>query len=169
MFNALHFPALAGQQWQIWRSVSHALLHFSVMHIAFNLLWWWQFGAILNSALAVSDRLSCLWCPRLSLELVNTGLKARILEAYPLLSMLWLGICGFLVSAPLTGFIHSKILDGLYADLVSLRLCASVYGDCQYSSFSWLNQRCRNGMFRQPARPPSLSISSCLAPLLFES
>ncbi|CSB21880.1 GlpG protein [Vibrio cholerae] len=51
VFNALHFPALAGQQWQIWRWVSHALLHFSVMHIAFNLLWWWQFGGDLEQRL----------------------------------------------------------------------------------------------------------------------
>ncbi len=44
VFDVLHFPAYAGQEWQIWRWVSHALLHFSVMHIAFNLLWWWQLG-----------------------------------------------------------------------------------------------------------------------------
>ncbi|ENM5751177.1 rhomboid family intramembrane serine protease GlpG [Vibrio mimicus] len=51
IFNALHFPAQASQQWQIWRWVSHALLHFSVMHIAFNLLWWWQFGGDLEQRL----------------------------------------------------------------------------------------------------------------------
>ncbi|ERM63313.1 GlpG protein [Vibrio mimicus CAIM 1883] len=51
IFNALHFPAQASQQWQIWRWVSHALLHFSVMHIAFNLLWWWQFGGDLEQHL----------------------------------------------------------------------------------------------------------------------
>ncbi|PWI31867.1 rhomboid family intramembrane serine protease GlpG [Vibrio albus] len=44
VFSLLHFPALAGEQWQLWRWVSHALLHFSVLHIAFNLLWWWQLG-----------------------------------------------------------------------------------------------------------------------------
>ncbi|ENM5883081.1 rhomboid family intramembrane serine protease GlpG [Vibrio metoecus] len=51
IFSALHFPAQASQQWQIWRWVSHALLHFSVMHIAFNLLWWWQFGGDLEQRL----------------------------------------------------------------------------------------------------------------------
>ncbi|MEF2509142.1 rhomboid family intramembrane serine protease GlpG [Vibrio mimicus] len=51
IFNALHFPAQASQQWQIWRWVSHALLHFSVIHIAFNLLWWWQFGGDLEQRL----------------------------------------------------------------------------------------------------------------------
>ncbi|NGZ67389.1 rhomboid family intramembrane serine protease GlpG [Vibrio aestuarianus subsp. cardii] len=44
VFSALHFPAITGQQWQIWRWFSHALLHFSVLHIVFNLLWWWQLG-----------------------------------------------------------------------------------------------------------------------------
>ncbi|MDA0150305.1 rhomboid family intramembrane serine protease GlpG [Vibrio sp. LaRot3] len=44
IFRALHFPAFAGQEWQLWRWVSHGVLHFSIMHIAFNLLWWWQLG-----------------------------------------------------------------------------------------------------------------------------
>ncbi|WP_158120124.1 rhomboid family intramembrane serine protease GlpG [Vibrio metoecus] len=51
IFSALHFPAQASQQWQAWRWVSHALLHFSIMHIAFNLLWWWQFGGDLEQHL----------------------------------------------------------------------------------------------------------------------
>lgn len=51
IFSALHFPAQVSQQWQVWRWVSHALLHFSVMHIAFNLLWWWQFGGDLEQRL----------------------------------------------------------------------------------------------------------------------
>ena len=44
IFSLLRFPVTTGEQWQLWRWVSHALLHFSVMHIAFNLLWWWQLG-----------------------------------------------------------------------------------------------------------------------------
>ncbi|MFV0575777.1 MAG: rhomboid family intramembrane serine protease GlpG [Vibrio sp.] len=44
IFQALHFPATIDQKWQLWRWISHALLHFSIAHIAFNLLWWWQFG-----------------------------------------------------------------------------------------------------------------------------
>ncbi len=51
VFNALHFPAFAGQEWQLWRWVSHALLHFSIMHIAFNLLWWWQLGGDIEQRL----------------------------------------------------------------------------------------------------------------------
>ncbi len=51
VFAALHFPAESGQQWQLWRWVSHALLHFSVLHIVFNLLWWWQFGGDIEKRL----------------------------------------------------------------------------------------------------------------------
>lgn len=51
VFSALHFPEEMGQQWQLWRWVSHAVLHFSVMHIAFNLLWWWQLGGDIEQRL----------------------------------------------------------------------------------------------------------------------
>jgi GlpG protein len=51
LFQILHFPALDGQQWQLWRWLSHAVLHFSVMHIAFNILWWWQLGGDIEKKL----------------------------------------------------------------------------------------------------------------------
>ncbi|KOE81004.1 intramembrane serine protease GlpG [Vibrio alginolyticus] len=51
VFSVLHFPAVTGQQWQIWRWFSHALLHFSVLHIVFNLLWWWQLGGDIEKKL----------------------------------------------------------------------------------------------------------------------
>lgn len=44
VFSSLHFPAFDEQRYQLWRWFSHALLHFSTVHIAFNLLWWWQLG-----------------------------------------------------------------------------------------------------------------------------
>ena len=34
---------------QSWRFITPALLHFSVLHIAFNLLWWWQLGGLVES------------------------------------------------------------------------------------------------------------------------
>jgi len=51
IFSQFHFPAQPGQQWQLWRWVSHALLHFSVLHIIFNLLWWWEFGGNIEKRL----------------------------------------------------------------------------------------------------------------------
>ncbi|TEW52247.1 rhomboid family intramembrane serine protease GlpG [Psychromonas algicola] len=34
---------------QSWRFITPAFLHFSVLHIAFNLLWWWQLGGLIES------------------------------------------------------------------------------------------------------------------------
>lgn len=50
-FNLLHFPSVDGEQWQVWRWFSHALLHFSFLHITFNLLWWWQLGSDIEQKL----------------------------------------------------------------------------------------------------------------------
>ena len=41
IFDALHFPLMDGDQWQVWRFFSHGLIHFSTLHIIFNCLWWW--------------------------------------------------------------------------------------------------------------------------------
>nr|WP_113868897.1 rhomboid family intramembrane serine protease GlpG [Brenneria salicis]NMN90250.1 GlpG protein [Brenneria salicis ATCC 15712 = DSM 30166]RBP58784.1 GlpG protein [Brenneria salicis ATCC 15712 = DSM 30166]RLM31169.1 rhomboid family intramembrane serine protease GlpG [Brenneria salicis ATCC 15712 = DSM 30166] len=47
----------AGQQWQLWRWFSHALLHFSVLHILFNLMWWWYLGGPVEKVLGASKLL----------------------------------------------------------------------------------------------------------------
>lgn len=51
IFGLLHFPASSYQQWQLWRWVTHSLLHFSVIHIVFNMLWWWQLGGDIEKRL----------------------------------------------------------------------------------------------------------------------
>ncbi|SJL85100.1 rhomboid family intramembrane serine protease GlpG [Vibrio palustris] len=51
VFEALHFPSTQAQHWQLWRWVTHALLHFSILHIVFNLLWWWEFGGHIEKRL----------------------------------------------------------------------------------------------------------------------
>lgn len=40
-FTTLEASLRAGQFWRLW---TPALLHFSVLHLAFNLLWLWEFG-----------------------------------------------------------------------------------------------------------------------------
>lgn len=40
----LAWPADPSQYFQVWRWFSHALLHFSLLHILFNLMWWWYLG-----------------------------------------------------------------------------------------------------------------------------
>ncbi|MDP2559564.1 rhomboid family intramembrane serine protease GlpG [Psychrobium sp. 1_MG-2023] len=37
---------------QIWRLFTPALLHFSIMHIVFNLLWWWYLGGKIEQQLS---------------------------------------------------------------------------------------------------------------------
>nr|WP_086939300.1 rhomboid family intramembrane serine protease GlpG [Thaumasiovibrio occultus] len=51
LLGLMHFPASSAQSIEVWRWFSHALLHFSVMHIAFNLLWWWLLGGQIERAL----------------------------------------------------------------------------------------------------------------------
>ncbi|HQV41137.1 MAG: rhomboid family intramembrane serine protease GlpG [Moraxellaceae bacterium] len=50
-FEWLHYPSALtasaiGAQW--WRLLTPAILHFSLMHIAFNLLWWWELGGLIE-------------------------------------------------------------------------------------------------------------------------
>ncbi len=42
-------------QW--WRILGPALIHFSVLHIAFNLLWWWTLGKQIEKAFGLSSLL----------------------------------------------------------------------------------------------------------------
>ena len=46
-----HFPAELGQEDEIWRYLSHTLVHLSNMHILFNLTWWWIFGGAIERQL----------------------------------------------------------------------------------------------------------------------
>lgn len=39
-----HYPE-PYQTGELWRYVTHSLVHLSLPHIAFNLTWWWLFGA----------------------------------------------------------------------------------------------------------------------------
>ncbi|EFE97229.1 peptidase, S54 family [Serratia odorifera DSM 4582] len=47
----LSWPQNSEQYSQLWRWVSHALLHFSLLHIIFNLLWWWYLGGPMEKRL----------------------------------------------------------------------------------------------------------------------
>ncbi|BAE75602.1 Rhomboid protease GlpG [Sodalis glossinidius str. 'morsitans'] len=43
---ALLYPAGPAQYGQIWRWVSHAFLHFSLLHLLFNVVWWWYLAGL---------------------------------------------------------------------------------------------------------------------------
>lgn len=94
VFSLLHFPAMADQQWQVWRYVSHALLHFSVLHITFNLLWWWQLGGDIEQRLG-RGRLTKIFlvsallsgCAQYWIEGANFGGLSGVV--YALVGYLW--------------------------------------------------------------------------------
>lgn len=44
----LHYPAFFGEDQEIWRYFTHALIHLSQWHILFNLAWWWIFGGAIE-------------------------------------------------------------------------------------------------------------------------
>ena len=48
VFSLMHFPVMDGDEWQLWRFFSHALIHFSTLHVIFNCLWWWILGGQLE-------------------------------------------------------------------------------------------------------------------------
>lgn len=41
----------ADQHFELWRWFTHALLHFSILHITFNLMWWWYLGGAVEKRL----------------------------------------------------------------------------------------------------------------------
>lgn len=47
IFSLLHYPTENESQ-QYWRYISHALVHLSVWHFLFNLIWWWIFGSAIE-------------------------------------------------------------------------------------------------------------------------
>lgn len=51
VFDILRYPpelTITSINGQWWRLLTPAILHFSLMHIAFNLLWWWELGGLVE-------------------------------------------------------------------------------------------------------------------------
>jgi len=51
MMLMLAWPYDASVEFEFWRYFTHALMHFSIMHILFNLLWWWYLGGAVEKRL----------------------------------------------------------------------------------------------------------------------
>ncbi|EKO3541792.1 rhomboid family intramembrane serine protease GlpG [Vibrio fluvialis] len=138
IFDALHFPAHAGQQWQLWRWFSHALLHFSVIHIAFNLLWWWQLGGDIEKRLGSGKLLQVfLISAALSgagqywVEGANFGGLSGVV--YALVGYLWmLGLraphLGLSMPKPLVGFMLVWLVLGYVQPFMAIANTAHLAG-----------------------------------------
>ncbi len=46
--------------WQLWRLVTPAFLHFSMLHLIFNLMWWWYLGGLIERQMGASKLLVLL-------------------------------------------------------------------------------------------------------------
>ena len=53
----LAYPVDSSQYLEVWRWVTHAFLHFSLLHILFNLVWWWYLGGPLEKRLGTGKLL----------------------------------------------------------------------------------------------------------------
>ena len=138
LFTQLHFPAFEGQKWQVWRWVSHAILHFSITHIIFNLLWWWQLGGDIERRLGsgklvqiflISAALSGIG--QFYVEGANFGGLSGVV--YALLGYLWvLGIrlphLGLALPNGLIGFMLVWLVLGFVIPFMSLANTAHLVG-----------------------------------------
>lgn len=138
VFSALHFPAFAGQEWQLWRWLSHAVLHFSVMHIAFNVLWWWQLGGDIEQRLGsfkliqifvVSAALS--GAGQYWIEGANFGGLSGVV--YALVGYLWmLGYkapqLGLTIQKPIVGFMLIWLVLGYMQPFMAIANTAHLAG-----------------------------------------
>ncbi|MBU2897535.1 rhomboid family intramembrane serine protease GlpG [Vibrio hepatarius] len=138
IFSVLHFPALAGQEWQLWRWISHALLHFSIVHIAFNLLWWWQLGGDIEQRLG-SIKLAQLFFVSAALsgagqywvEGANFGGLSGVV--YALVGYLWiLGLkaphLGLSIPRPVVGFMLVWLVIGFVQPFMAIANSAHLAG-----------------------------------------
>lgn len=83
----LSWPQDSSQYTQLWRWVSHAFLHFSLLHILFNLMWWWYLGGQMEK--------------RLSRQAVRAGggvgvlqrLGAIVVQRRAVRRAVWRGLC----------------------------------------------------------------------------
>jgi GlpG protein len=88
------------QRGQVWRLITPVLLHFSVLHLLFNLAWWWYLGGRLEHRYGVGKLAILLF----SGALIPNVLQAMVSGAefgglsgvtYALIGYLWLRERGF--------------------------------------------------------------------------
>lgn len=138
LFNHLHYPDNDSQRWQVWRWVTHALLHFSVLHIVFNVLWWWQLGGDIEKQLG-SHKLINLFIVSAALsgalqywfEGANFGGLSGVVYAlvgYSWIISIKLPQLGLEMPKPLLGFLLVWLIIGFVQPFVAIANSAHVGG-----------------------------------------
>ncbi|CAM3154364.1 rhomboid family intramembrane serine protease GlpG [Vibrio rarus] len=149
VFSLLHFPAMADQQWQVWRYFSHALLHFSVLHITFNLLWWWQLGGDIEQRLGRA-RLTKIFlfsallsgCAQYWIEGENFGGLSGVV--YALVGYIWIVSIrspqlGLDIPRPVLGFMLVWLVLGFVQPFMAIANAAHLVGLIAGCLLGWLD------------------------------
>lgn len=156
LLNLLRFQGLdallANHQW--WRLLGPALIHFSSLHIVFNLLWWWVLGSQIENRLGWQHLLVVFV---VTATVSNTGqylvsgphFGGLSGVVYGLMGFVWW--CGWLrpawglsLSKPLVGFVLVWLLLG-YADVLWVKMAntAHTLGLVMGCVLAWLYCRLR--------------------------
>ncbi len=138
VFNWLHFPVVAEQKWQLWRWITPALFHFFILHIAFNLLWWWQLGGDIEKH-SGSGKLFLIFIVSAVLSAVaqywadgpNFGGLSGVV--YALLGYIWIvgwrrPESGLSISKPVLGFMLVWLMFGYIQPLMAIANTAHLAG-----------------------------------------
>ncbi|MDF2179265.1 rhomboid family intramembrane serine protease GlpG [Aliiglaciecola sp. CAU 1673] len=151
LLKLLHFQDLdtlvAHHQW--WRLIGPAFVHFSALHIVFNLLWWWVLGGQVERQLGTSHLLLVFLVTAIASntgQFMVSGPNFGGLSGvvYGLMGFVWW--CGWLrpawglsLSKPLVGFMLVWLVLG-YADIlwVSMANTAHTLGLVSGCVLAWL-------------------------------
>lgn len=140
------------QNHQWWRLIGPALIHFSALHIVFNLLWWWTLGGQLERRLG---KMTLITLFLLSALLSNVGQLMVSGEHFGGLSgvvyalvgcVWWLGwlrpAWGLMIPKPMVGFLLVWLVVG-YADIlwVSMANTAHTVGLVSGCAFAFVLSR----------------------------
>jgi GlpG protein len=137
VFRALNFPSaisLSAVNGEWWRLLTPAFLHFSLLHIVFNVLWWWELGSVVERVQS-SWRLLAL---TLVIAIVSNGVQflsygnnfgGLSAVVYGLLGYLWLypyadPNAGFRLNGVIVAFMlgwlavgYTQLLDPIFGSI----------------------------------------------------
>ncbi|MFT2089396.1 rhomboid family intramembrane serine protease GlpG [Paraglaciecola sp. 2405UD69-4] len=137
------------KNWQWWRLLGPALIHFSAMHIAFNLLWWWMLGKQLEhtfgtSCLVLLFGFSALISNVAQLLITGPSFGGLSGVVYALVGCVWwLGWLkpswGISLPKPMVGFLLVWLLVG-YLDVLPVNMANTAHtaGLICGCVFAWL-------------------------------